>query len=191
MVSLGIVLILVITLSSLYILMMSDEEKSDLLALSRLEASMTISIATVILIILKITVPSKTGFISSIAILTAVLCLSIIYFCINYKKFKIGTITDMVAELEKYTEADYKDLCKKLRCISKIKSKYRRLYKLHISPLYKTIKLEKAFTTKEVKEVFRNELLTQKIDIFRKAVDETIDEIKVKDKELIRILSKI
>lgn len=57
--------------------------------------------------------------------------------------------------------------------------------------MYKTIKLEKVFVTREVREAFRNEILTQKIDEFRKAVDETINEIKAKDKELIRILSKI
>lgn len=112
----------------------------------------------------------------------------------NYISSKTSLCTfiiGIVDESEKYTEADYKDLCKKLRCISKIKSKYRRLYKLDISPLYKTIKLEKVFITNEAREAFRNEILTQKIDMFRKAVDEAIDEIKVKDKELIRILSKI
>lgn len=191
MVVLSIVLIVVIALSTLFILIMSDEGESDWTLMFRLEASMTISIAIIILIVLKIITPEKTGFISSVVILTVALCLSSIYFYRNYKKLKIVTITDMVAELEKYTEADYDDLCKKIRCISKIKNKYRRLYRLHISPLYKTIKLEKVFTTKEVKEAFRNELLTQKIDMFREAVDETINELKAKDKALIRILSKI
>lgn len=97
----------------------------------------------------------------------------------------------IVADSGKYTEADHKDLCRKLRCISKIKNKYRRLYRLHISPLYKIAKTEKVFTTNEVKEAFRNEILIPKIDEFIKVVNEAIDEIKVKDKELIRILSKI
>lgn len=47
------------------------------------------------------------------------------------------------------------------------------------------------YTTNEVKEAFRNEMLIPKIDEFIKAVNEAIDEIKVKDKELIRMLSKI
>ena len=57
--------------------------------------------------------------------------------------------------------------------------------------MYKIAKTEKAFATNEVREAFRNEILIPKIDEFIKAVDETIDEIKVKDKELIRILSKM
>ena len=190
MVNLGIVLIGVITFSSLFILVMSDESSADWVEILRLEALATISIADIMLIVLKITIPLETKFISPIAILTVILCLLIIYFYRKYKKLKIATIIDIVAESEKYTEADHKDLCKKLRCISKIKSKRRRLYKLYISPLYKIAKSEKAFTTNEVKEAFRNEILIPKIDEFIKAVNEAIDEIKVKDKELIRILSK-
>ena len=191
MVNLGIVLIGVITFSSLFILVISDKSLSSWGEILRLETLATISIADIMLIVLKIATPLETKFISPIAILTVILCLLIIYFYKKYKKLKLDTIIDIVDESEKYTEADYKDLCKKLRCISKAKSKYRRLYELDISPLYKTIKLEKVFITNEVREAFRNEILTQKIDMFRKAVDETIDEIKVKDKELIRILSKM
>lgn len=191
MVNLGIVLIGVITLSSLFILVMSDEPSADWVEILRLEALATISIADIMLIVLKIIIPLETKFISPIAILTVILCLLIIYFYKKYKKLKIATIIDIVAESEKYTEVDYKDLCRKLRCISKIKSKYKRLYRLHISPLYKMAKSEKVFTTNEVKEAFRNEILIPKIDEFIKVVNEAIDEIKVKDKELIRILSKI
>lgn len=191
MVNLGIVLIGVITFSSLFILVMSDESSADWVEILRLKALATISIADIMLIVLKITIPLETKFISPISILTVILCLLIIYFYKKYKKLKLAIIIGIVDESERYTEADYKDLCKKLRCISKIKSKYRRLYKLDISPLYKTIKLEKVFITNEVREAFRNEILIPKIDEFIKAVDETIDEIKVKDKELIRILSKM
>lgn len=191
MVNLGIVLIGVIIFSSLFILVMSDESSADWVEILRLEALATISIADIMLIVLKITTPLKVKYISSIPILTVILCLLIIYFYKKYKKLKLATIIVIVDESERYTEVDYKDLCKKLRCISKIKSKYRRLYRLHISPLYKIAKSEKAFTTNEVREAFRNEILIPKIDEFIKAVDETIDEIKVKDKELIRILSKI
>lgn len=191
MVNLGIVLIGVITFSALFILVMSDGSSVGWVEILRLEALATISIADIMLIILKIATPSKVEYISSIPILTVILCLLIIYFYRKCKKLKIATIIDIVAESEKYTEVDYKDLCRKLRCISKIKSKYKRLYKLHISPLYKMAKSEKAFTTNEVKEAFRNEILIPKIDEFIKAVNEAIDEIKVKDKELIRILSKI
>lgn len=191
MVNLGIVLIGVITFSSLFILVMSDESSAYWVEILRLEALATISIADIMLIVLKITIPLETKFISPIAILTVILCLLIIYFYKKYKKLKLATIIVIVDESERYTEADYKDLCRKLRCISKIKNKYRRLYRLHISPLYKIAKTEKAFATNEVREAFRNEILIPKIDEFIKAVDETIDEIKVKDKELIRILSKM
>lgn len=191
MVNLGIVLIGVITFSSLFILVMSDESSAGWVEILRLEALATISIADIMLIVLKIATPSKVKYISSIPILTVILCLLIIYFYRKYKKLKIATIIDIVCDSEKYTEAEYNDLCRKLRCISKIKSKHKRLYRLHISPLYKIAKSEKAFTTNKVREAFRNEILIPKIDEFIKAVNEAIDEIKVKDKELIRILSKM
>ena len=125
MVNLGIVLIGVITFSSLFILVMSDESSAYWVEILRLEALATISIADIMLIVLKITIPLETKFISPIAILTVILCLLIIYFYKKYKKLKLATIIVIVDESERYTEADYKDLCRKLRCISKIKNKYR------------------------------------------------------------------
>lgn len=85
MVNLGIVLIGVITFSSLFILVMSDESSAGWVEILRLEALATISIADIMLIVLKITTPLETKFISPIAILTVILCLLIIYF---YKKYK-------------------------------------------------------------------------------------------------------